>query len=176
MPSHLAFSPDSAMVFVSLQTTGRVIALDLRHMTVAWTSDVGPTPAGMIWLNGKVLSAIMGSDDVAVLNPADGRVERRVVTGKGAHQLFLSPDGKILWVNNRVAGTTVALDSRTLDLLRTYKVPGGPDDIDFAPDGKLWITQRWAKRVAVMDPASGALREIDVGRSPHGIFLTTHMR
>jgi len=110
------------------------------------------------------------------LDPATGHVERRVHTGAGAHQLFLSPDKKILWVNNRVAGTTVALDSQTLDLLRTYKVPGGPDDIDFAPDGKLWITQRWAKRVAVMDPASGALREIDVGRSPHGIFLTTHMR
>ena len=176
MPSHIAFSPDSTIAYVSLQTTGRVVALDLRHQSVAWTSDVGPTPAGMLWLNGRVLSAIMGSDYVAVLDPASGRVERRVVTGKGAHQLFLSPDGKTLWVNNRVAGTTMALDPKTLEVLRSYKVPGGPDDIDFAPDGKLWITQRWKEKVAVMDPASGALQEIDVGRSPHGIFLTTHMR
>jgi DNA-binding beta-propeller fold protein YncE len=176
MPSHIAFSPDSGMAFVSLQTTGRVVALDLRRMSVAWTSAVGPTPAGMLWLNGRVLSAIMGSDDIVVMNPADGHVERRVVTGKGAHQLFLSPDGKTLWVNNRVAGTTMALDAKTLAVERTYKVPGGPDDIDFAPDGKLWITQRWAKRVAVLDPASGAIDEIDVGRSPHGIFLTTHIK
>ncbi len=36
------------------------------------------------------------------------------VTGKGAHNLFLSPDNKILWVNNRAGGTTTALDAQTL--------------------------------------------------------------
>jgi streptogramin lyase len=94
-----------------------------------------------------------------------------VVTGKGAHNLFLSPDRKILWVNNRAGGTTVSLDAATLKLIRSYAIPGGPDDMDFAPNGRLWITRRWAEKVAVLDPATGSYETIDVGRSPHGIYL-----
>ncbi len=172
MPSHVAYSPDSSTAYVTLQGTNRLAAIDLQRQVVRWTSEVGATPAGVIWLNGKVLVANMGSDHFAVVDPADGRVETRVHTGRGAHQLFLSPDGKTLWVNNRVDGTTVALDAKTYALIRSYRVPGGPDCIDFAADGKLWITQRFIQKVAVLDPATGAIQSLSVGRSPHGIFLT----
>lgn len=171
MPSHLAFAPDSSMVFVSLQGSDKLAAIDLRAMRVRWTAPVGRTPAGVLWLDGRVLVADMGSDSFAVLDPVDGKVERRVVTGRGCHQLYLSPDRRTLWVNNRVAGTTSALDPETFAIRRTYKLPSGPDDIAFAPDGKLWITQRFGRSVAVLDPATGAVRTVETGRSPHGIFF-----
>ncbi len=171
MPSHLDFSPDSSAVYVSLQGTGKLAALDLRRLAVLWTAAVGKAPAGVMWQNGRVLVANMGEDNVAVVDPTDGRVERRIRTGKGAHQLFRSPDGKIIWVNNRVEGSTVSLDAATLAVGHTYRVPGGPDDIVFAPDGKLWITERFAQKVAVLDPTTGTMTEIDVGRSPHGIYM-----
>ena len=133
---------------------------------------MGSTPAGVLWLNGRVLVANMGSADVAVVNPADGRVERRVRAGKGAHQLFLSPGRQARSMST--TGSTrqrVALDAATFAVLQRYKVPGGPDDIAFAPDGKLWLTLRIANKVAVLDPDSGQSELIDVGRSPHGIFI-----
>jgi len=111
---------------------------------------------------------------VAVVDPADGRVEQRIRTGRGAHQLFRSPDGKLIYVNNRIDGTSVVLDAATLHPLRTYKLPGGPDDIEFAPDGKVWFTLRFVNKVAVLDPATGDYQTIDVGRSPHGIYLNAH--
>jgi DNA-binding beta-propeller fold protein YncE len=170
-PSHLTYSPDSSTVFVSLQDSDKLAAFDLRTMTEKWTVPVGKTPAGVLWLNGRVLVADMGTDYVAVVDPADGKVTDRIVTGKGVHQLFLSPDHKILWVNNRAGGTTVSVDPATLKVIRSYAVPGGPDDIDFAPGGKLWITRRWAESVAVLDPVTGTYETIAVGRSPHGLFL-----
>ncbi len=170
-PSHLAFAPDSSMVFVSLQGSDRLVAIDLGAMAVRWTQPVGRTPAGVMWHNGQVLVANMGSDNVALVDPVDGRVTGRIVTGRGAHTLFLSPDRKIIYVNNRVAGTTVALDAGTLKPLRSYAIPGGPDDMDFAPDGHIWITRRFAEKLAVLDPVSGQFQSIDVGRSPHGILL-----
>ncbi len=173
MPSHLAYAPDSSVVYVTLQGTDHVAALDLKRMAVLWNVEVGKTPAGIIWHDGKLLVANMGSDHFAVVDPTDGQVLQRVRTGRGAHQIFPSPDGRTLWVNNRVDGTTVAVDARTLVPGRTYKVGGGPDCIDFAPDGKLWITLRFAKQVAVLDPATGAETTFPVGRSPHGIFLTS---
>jgi DNA-binding beta-propeller fold protein YncE len=172
MPSHLDYAPDSSRVFVSLQGTDSLAAIDLNELAIMWIAKIGKTPAGVLWHDGKVLVADMGTDYVAVVDPADGRVINRVHTGKGAHNLFLSPDRKILWVNNRVGGTTTSLDAATLTPIRSYAIPGGPDDIAFAPDGRLWITRRWAEKVAVLDPKTGDYQTIDVGRSPHGIFLS----
>jgi DNA-binding beta-propeller fold protein YncE len=171
MPSHLAYSPDSSMVYVSLQGSDSLMAIDLTHLAVVWVKPVGKTPAGVLWHDDHVLVADMGADYVAEVDPVDGSVIRHIVTGRGAHQLFLSPDRRIIWVNNRVAGTTVALDAKTLSLIRSYSIPGGPDDIDFAPDGKLWITRRFAEKVAVLDTTTGQYQTVDVGRSPHGLFL-----
>jgi DNA-binding beta-propeller fold protein YncE len=170
-PSHLAYSPDSSTVFVSLQDSDKLVAFDLRAMTEKWIVPIGKTPAGVLWLNGHVLVADMGADYIAVVDPASGKTIHTVQTGRVAHNLFLSPDKKILWVNNRAGGTTVSLDAATLTLIRRYEIPGGPDDIDFAPNGKLWITRRWAEKVAVLDPNTGTFETIEVGRSPHGLFL-----
>jgi len=171
MPSHLDYSPDSSRVFVSLQGTDSMMAIDLGRLAILWTGKIGKTPAGVLWHDGKVLVADMGTDYVAVVDPADGHVISRVHTGKGAHNLFLSPDRKIIWVNNRVGGTTTSLDAVTLAPIRSYAIPGGPDDIAFAPDGRLWITRRFAEKVAVLDPKTGEYQTVDVGRSPHGLFL-----
>ncbi len=176
MPSHLAYAPDSSRVFVSLQGTDALAAIDLNKLAVIWNQKVGHTPAGVMWHDGKVLVADMGTDYVAVVDPVDGHVINRVHTGKGAHNLFLSPDRKIVWVNNRVAGTTTSLDAATLTPIRSYSIPGGPDDIAFAPDGKLWITRRFAEKVAVLDPKTGDYQTIEVGRSPHGLFLSPSAR
>jgi DNA-binding beta-propeller fold protein YncE len=90
MPSHLDYAPDSSRVFVSLQGTDSLVAIDLNKLAVLWTAKVGKTPAGVMWHNGKVLVANMGTDYVAIVDPVDGRVVGRIETGKGAHNLFLS--------------------------------------------------------------------------------------
>jgi DNA-binding beta-propeller fold protein YncE len=171
MPSHLAFSPDSGRVFVTLQGTNRLAAFDLKAMRQLWDVPVGNTPAGVLWHDGKLLVADMGTDHLVEADPTDGRVLRKIVTGKGAHNLFLSPDGRALWVNNRVAGTTEELDAKTLVPFRTFQISGGPDDLGFAPDGRVWITRRFASSVAILDPKTGAITDLPTGRSPHGIFL-----
>lgn len=171
MPSHLAFAPDSSRVFVTLQGSNRLIAYDLKAMRALWDVPVGSTPAGVLWHEGKLLVADMGTDHLVQVDPADGHVLARIVTGKGAHNLFLSPDGRVIWVNNRVAGTTEELDARTLAPIRKFQISGGPDDLAFAPDGRVWITRRFAESVAVLDPATGTMTTIPAGRSPHGIFL-----
>ncbi len=170
-PSHLDYSPDSGTVYVSLQDSDSLIAIDLKALTVRWQKPVGKTPAGVIWHDGNVLVANMGTDYVSKIRPSDGAEVAKIVTGKGAHTIFRSPDTKVLWVNNRAGGTTVALDPATLTVTKRFVVSGGPDDIDFAPGGKLWITRRWAEKVAVLDPVTGVIEDVKVGRSPHGLWL-----
>jgi len=176
MPSHLDFSPDSRWSFNSMQGSDTLVSFDLASMTTRWKSRVGPTPAGVLWHDGAVLVCIMGANGFVQVDPADGKVMRHVETGDGAHNLFLTDDRQTLYVSNRIGGSLTALDPATLTVRRTYTLPGGPDDIGIAPDGKLWIALRFAEMVAVLDPESGNYDSIPVGRSPHGIFLNTEMQ
>jgi YVTN family beta-propeller protein len=173
MPSHLNYSPDSKMVYVSLQGTGQLIAIDVASGSVKWRSQVGTAPAGVLWHNGLLLVGIMGADYVAVVSPADGRVERQVRTGRGAHVLFIPPDGRVLYVTNRVDGSVTVLDPATLNPLRSFKIDGGPDDMVFGPDGRIWASRRWTHAISVIDPITGKRENIQVGKSPHGIWLNT---
>jgi YVTN family beta-propeller protein len=176
MPSHLDFSPDSRWSFNSCQDSNTLVSFDLTDMTTRWTAHVGRTPAGVLWHNNKVLVAIMGADHIVEVDPQDGTVIRKIPTGIGAHNIFLTDDRKTLYVSNRLGGSLTALDPETLTIRRTYTLPGGPDDIGIAPDGKLWIALRFAETVAVLDPETGNYDSIPVGRSPHGIFLNTEMQ
>ena len=174
MPSHINFSPDSAAVYVSLQSTNSLMAIDLHHQVPLWTAKVGETPAGVLWHNGKLMVGIMGGDYVALIDPATGAVTGKIQTARGAHVLFVPPDRKVIYVTDRVEGVIVVLDPVSLKEVRRFSIPGGPDDIDFAPDGKLWVTLRWARSVAIVDPLTGQYESVPVGRSPHGIWLNTH--
>ncbi len=174
LPSHINYAPDSSEVFVSLQGTDRLMAIETATGRVMWDSKVGRTPAGVLWDRGRLLVGIMGEAHFAVVDPVDGHVERTVPTGRGAHTMFLTHDGKTIYATNRVDGTVTVIDPVSLAVLRTIQVPGGPDDMDFAPDGKIWATLRFAQSVAVLNPATGSIERITVGRSPHGIWLNTH--
>jgi YVTN family beta-propeller protein len=174
MPSHIAFARDSGTVFVTLQGTGGLIAIDLDSGKVAWTVPIGPTPAGITTRpTGTLLAGIMGSDYIAEIDPHDGHIIQKVHTGNGAHNFLATPDGKTLYVTNRVAGTISVLDADTLAITATLLAPGGPDDMALSPDGKeLWVTGRWHASVDVIELASGTLKAtVPVGRSPHGIFV-----
>jgi YVTN family beta-propeller protein len=115
----------------------------------------------------------MGADYIAEIDPHDGSGIRKIHTGNGAHNFLATPDGKTLYVTNRVAGTISVLDADTLEVTGTLTAPGGPDDMALSPDGReLWVTGRWHAAIDVIELASGALKAtVPVGRSPHGIFV-----
>jgi len=171
MPSHIAYSPDSKVTYVTVQGSRSIAAIDLEKREILWTLQVGREPAGIIWHNGKLLVGIMGSDTVAVVDPEARKVERQIRVGRGAHALFPTPGGGPIYVTSRVDSRITALDPVTLDVMRTYEVPGGPDCISFDPQGRIWTTLRWTRQLGLLDPETGEVATSPVGRSPHGIFF-----
>jgi DNA-binding beta-propeller fold protein YncE len=170
-PSHVAFSPDSRFAYVTLQGTGEVVAVDLVTRMAAWTVAVGPEPAGIIWHRGRLIIGLMGSTNFVQLDPMTRQVTHAFSVGRGAHVVVASPDGRSLYATARVESGLWEVDADTLEVRRRFDVPGGPDCISFDPDGRLWMTLRWLGRVGVLDPRTGTLEQIRVGRSPHGIFV-----
>jgi DNA-binding beta-propeller fold protein YncE len=170
-PSHLAFSPDSRMVYVTLQGSRAVAAISLETRQPVWQAEVGRDPAGILWHRGRLIVGVMGANHFAVLDPDTRQVERTIPVGRGAHTIFPSPDGRVLYATSRVDSRVTVLDADTLEVRYRWDLPGGPDCIAFDPEGRLWVTLRWIQRVAVIDPETAQVETIRVGHSPHGIFV-----
>lgn len=175
LPSHLWFASDSRHVFVTLQGSDEIAALDVVTQQVLWKMPVGKQPAGIVLSPDESLLfvGIMGEDYVQVIDWRAQRTVEKLRTGAGAHNFRGVGDQRRLLVTNRVADTISSIDMVDLKILDTIKVPGGPDCMELAADGRtLWVTSRWLKRVAVVDLVERRLvQSIPVGRSPHGVYL-----
>jgi YVTN family beta-propeller protein len=176
MPSHMTFSLDNKTVFVSLQESGEVAAIDLPTQTILWRLHVGDDPAGL-WMvpgNRYLLVGMTGEDDVTVVDTQTHAVVKKIHTGRGAHNFRSLDDGTHVAVTNRVDSTISILDYKTLT--NTGDITGlmpGPDDMELQADRRhLWVTFRFSRHVGVIDLATRKLvSTIEVGRSPHGIFM-----
>lgn len=178
LPSHMAFTADSSMAFITQQGSNQVSAIDLATQTVKWTMPVGPAPAGITMTpDGKyLLVGIMGSDYVEVIDWRTQKTVKRIKAGAGTHNFRALGDNRMTFVSNRVSNTINIIDQQTLENVGTINVPGGPDCMEITPDGKtMWVTLRWIKKVAVIDLTTRkVIKLIPVGRSPHGVYFATH--
>ncbi len=178
-PSHVAFSPDSKVAYITVQDSNEVVAIDLNSHAVTWRMNVGKTPAG-IWISpqGLLFVGIMGADYVEVIDPVKRETVKKIVTGRGAHNVFPVGDGTRVLVSNRVDGTITPVDYKTYVVGKPIKVGRGVDCMEISADGKeVWATVRWEARVAVIDMTGAKpIEYIPVGRSPHGIYFKSHAR
>lgn len=175
-PSHIAFTADSKIAFVTMQDSNEVVAIDLPTQTLLWKMPTGPAPAGL-WMTPNdqyLLVGITGADYVQVMDWRNRQEVKKIMTGKGAHNFRPMGDRKHVFVTNRVASTISLLNMKTLEKVgEVTGLPAGPDDMELTPDGKnLWVTFRFARKAGVIDvPTMKLISVIPVGKSPHGVFF-----
>lgn len=175
-PSHVAFTADSKIAFITLQDSNELAAIDLDTQTVLWKMTTGKVPAG-VWMtpgDQYILVGITGEDNVQVIDWKNRKEVKRIFTGKGAHNFRPLGDKKHVFVSNRVASTISLINMQTLEKVGDITgLPAGPDDMEITPDGKtLWVTLRFSKKVGVIDiPSMKLVAVIPVGKSPHGVFF-----
>lgn len=176
-PSHVAFTADSKLAFITLQDSNELAAIDLDTQTVVWKMTTGKVPAG-VWMtpgDQYLLVGITGEDNVQVIDWKNRKEVKRIFTGKGAHNFRPLGDKKHVFVSNRIASSISMINMQTLEKVGDINgLPAGPDDMEITPDGKtLWVTLRFSKKVGVIDiPSMKLVSVIPVGRSPHGVFFT----
>ncbi|MDR5794216.1 beta-propeller fold lactonase family protein [Caballeronia sp. LZ008] len=176
MPSHMIFTADSKIAFVTLQESGEVAAIDLATQTVLWKMPVGKAPAGL-WLtpgDKYLLIGMTGADYVAVVDWRERKIVKTIHTDKGAHNFRSLADGHHVLVSNRVGSTISILDQDNLTTVGTITgLLPGPDDMELSQDKRyLWVTFRFTRYVGVVDMKTlKLLNTIKVGKSPHGIYF-----
>ncbi|WP_456299697.1 YVTN family beta-propeller repeat protein [Paraburkholderia bannensis] len=176
MPSHLAFTKDSNTVFVSLQVSGEIAAVDLPTQKVLWKMKVGPAPAGMWMTPGEkyLLVGMTGADYVAVVDWRNQKIVKTIQVGKAAHNFRSMVDGRHVLVSSRVSNVISIIDEESLE--KVGEINGlmpGPDDMELSADKRwLWVTFRFARHIGLIDMQTKKLvKTIPVGRSPHGIYF-----
>jgi YVTN family beta-propeller protein len=175
-PSHIAFTADSKIAFITLQDSNELAAIDLDTQTVLWKMPTSKVPAGLWMTPGDqyLLVGITGEDHVQVIDWKNRKEVKRIFTGKGAHNFRPLGDKKHVFVTNRIASTISLINMQTLEKVGDITgLPAGPDDMEITPDGKtLWVTFRFSKKAGVIDiPSMKLMTVIPVGKSPHGVFF-----
>ena len=181
-PSHIWIDGASTVAYVTMQDSDEMIAVDLATQTIRWRVATGPMPADIFGIHDDktLLVGLTGSDGVQVFDVAGPQPKAvgKILTGKGAHAFRSAGDGRSVFVSNRVANSISRIDFKTLQVTESYDVPGGPDCMDVSADGKrLYVTSRWAKKLSVVDLTTRKLeRQVNVGRSPHGVWTLDHAK
>ncbi len=178
-PSHLWINSKSTMLYATMQDSNELVAIDLATQTIVWRLKTGKLPADIFGINdGKtLLVGLTGEDAVQIIDVSSAmpKIMGRIKTGKGAHAFRSAGDGRHVYLSNRVANTISKIDLNTLKVVATYPGDSGPDCMEVM-GGRLLVTSRWAKKLTVIDLASGKIeRQIPVGTSPHGVWTLDHV-
>jgi YVTN family beta-propeller protein len=186
--NHADFAPDDSYAIFTCEFAGALAKIDLRNRRVlgvlklakgGMPQDIRSSPDG-----SRFYVANMISNGMNVIQPDTFKEIGFVPTGIGTHGLYPSRDGRKLYVTNRGsnavdgkpngAGSVSVFDFATGKVETTWPVPGGgsPDMGNVSVDGReLWVSGRFDGVVYVFDTQTGSVKEIPVGRSPHGLAV-----
>lgn len=179
-PSHLSIDSRSTVVYASLQDSDELLAIDLATQAPRWKVKVGRLPADIFLTadDRHLLVGLTGDRFVEVYDVGQPRpvLVKRIATGEGAHAFRSRGDRRHVFVSNRVANTISQIDTQTLTVVAEYAAPGGPDCMDLLADGRtLLVSSRWARKLSFIDIDKKQLvRQVEVGRSPHGVWTLDH--
>ena len=179
-PSHLSIDSKSSVVYASLQDSDELLAIDLATQKVRWKVKTGKLPADLyLTADDKMLLVGLTGDKVVEAYDVSGaqpRLVKRIPTGDGAHAFRAKGDKRHVFVSNRVANTISLIDSQTLTVVGEYPGPGGPDCMEVLTGQRtLLVSSRWARKLSFIDlETKKVVRQIDVGRSPHGVWTLDH--
>jgi YVTN family beta-propeller protein len=179
-PSHLWIDSKSTTVWATMQDSDELVTIDLASQTLKSRVATGSMPADVFGTpdDKTLLVGLTGGDGVEVYDLGSGtpRKLRTLPTGVGAHAFRALGDHRHVLVSNRVANTISQIDYSNLQVVAEFPGPSGPDCMEVSADGKtLLVASRWARKLTVIDIDSRkVLRQVRVGKSPHGVWTLDH--
>src|SRR4051794_26688382 len=73
-----------------------------------------------------------------------------------------------------VLAATLVAGAAAADEVNVFQLPegAGPHDVAPAPDGKVWYSAQGSGALGIIDPATGAVRQVSLGEgaAPHGVI------
>jgi YVTN family beta-propeller protein len=163
VPRGFSLSPDGQRLFVTNSWDDTLSAIDTRTMAVTATWPVGAEPSSVVEdrAGKRLFVANRISGDIAVLDAQTGVEEKRLVAGRGASYLTLSPDGSRIYSTHiypNLPPLRTGLENRTapeseitvIDAARAVvvdRIPlhaiAGVFHVAFSADGRLGVVAEY---------------------------------
>jgi len=181
-PSHIWIDSRSTTAYVTMQDSDELVAIDIATQALKWRARTGSLPADVFATPDErhLLVGMTGDDHVEVwdVSGKEPRKVKTIKTGQGAHAFRSAGDKRHVYVSNRVANTIGKIDLQTLTLVDSFAAPGGPDCMEVMAGGRLLlVSSRWARKLTVIDTQTRqVVRQVAVGKSPHGVWTLDHQR
>ena len=164
-PAPCGIAARAGSIWVGVYETGKLLQLDDRNGRVensvtvgSWACRVAVGPAA-VWVTRD-----RGGELVRV-SRGTGRL-RRMRVGRGAFDVLLA--GGSVWTTSHDTGVIARMEPVTGRLVRVYKDGPRPAGLTRC-GGRVWVghggTATWLTRI---DPASNAMRRVDVGTTNPG--------
>jgi YVTN family beta-propeller protein len=186
--NHSDFAIDGSYAIFTCEFDGTLAKVDFTKREVVGYLKLskGGMPQDIrIAPDGKVFYvADMMADGVFLVDGASFREIGFIPTGVGTHGLYPSRDATKLYITNRGSnrvhgkpygpGNVSVLDFATRKIVATWPIAGGgsPDMGNVSADGKrFWVSGRFDGVVYVFDTTTGAVKQIPVGKEPHGLTV-----
>jgi YVTN family beta-propeller protein len=134
--------------YVTNYKTNTVAVIDLGTGSVTKKIDVGQSPEGLLYKDGKVYVANTGyvrwdlpysGSSISIIDVATDKVTKTISTPINAQDLAIAPNGKLHvvcsgdYVNN--SGKIAIIDISTTTLVDSILIGGAPGDIEITKDG-----------------------------------------
>jgi YVTN family beta-propeller protein len=175
---HADFSADGSFALFSCEFSGKMVKVDLATMSVAgYLTIPGSSPQDVkLDSAGKIFYvADMRRGGVYEISASTFQSIGFIPTGRDAHGLYVSRDGKDMYVTNRGSGSISVIDLATQQVVHTWDIPGGgsPDMGNLSPDGTvLFVSGRYNACVYAISTTDGHLiAKISVPNQPHGLAV-----
>ena len=175
---HGDFSADGTFAIFSCEFSGKLVKIDLTNLSVVgYLTIPGSSPQDVkLDSAGKLFyTADMRRGGVYMIDPAGFTTAGFIPTGADAHGLYVSRDGRYMYVSNRGSGSISVIDLTTHAVKVTWTIPGGgsPDMGNVSPDGTvIWLSGRYNACIYAISLLDGHLvAKIPVPNQPHGLAV-----
>jgi DNA-binding beta-propeller fold protein YncE len=169
IPHEVAVSPDGRRAITGAYGSGsdpgrHVVVIDIEYASIAGRIDLGPDsrPHSLAFLpDGRRAVVTMElSDRLALVDTASLDVLRVYATGgREGHMVRLNADGTRAYVASRGAEGTLSVIYLEEDRPPTVVATGaGAEGLAVAPDGDIWVVNRRAETLSVVDGESHVVK------------------
>lgn len=167
-PHEVVVSPGGKLAVVSnygdrSKAGSSLTVVDLAAAKVLRTIDLGEhtRPHGLAWLSGdRIAVTAEGSGHLLVVDTAKGKIAAAIPTGQRvSHMVAVAADRNRAFVANIGSGSVTVIDLASQKKVKDLETGAGAEGIAMSPaGGELWVTNREADTISVIDAATLEIR------------------
>lgn len=165
-PHSMVFLPDGRRAVVTLEQSDRIALVDVVDRRVLRTYPTGGREGHMVRLSPDGARAFVTSrgaeGTLSVISLAGDPPPVVIPTGAGAEGLAVTPDGREVWVVNRIAKSISIVDAKLLQVIQTIDVLPDARRAEISASGRVLVPhggtdEAPAQYLSVYDLSSRAL-------------------